>query len=202
MKKTLLSSLIITGLLAGCGGGGGTGNPGNTSGTNTPAAVPVAYLYGLGPPFLPDPNTSSGEYLYAFGPTGLYLATLSASGTITITENTAIQPSGSNLLGVAWIDPTGTYMYVSNFNGTSNSDSLSQYLINADGSVTPGSAPTIQLSSGGDSLYPGFYDTADGILVIGYGNSLATFEYNALNGSLKTLSLDAGALSDGVLVGY
>ena len=153
-------------------------------------------------PFLPDPNTSSGEYLYAFGPTGLYLATLSASGTITITENTAIQPSGSNLLGVAWIDPTGTYMYVSNFNGTSNSDSLSQYLINADGSVTPGSAPTIQLSSGGDSLYPGFYDTADGILVIGYGNSLATFEYNALNGSLKTLSLDAGALSDGVLVGY
>ena len=208
MKKTLLSSLIITGLLAGCGGGGGTGNPGNTSGTNTPAAVPVAYLYGLGPPFLPDPNTSSGEYLYAFGPTGLYLATLSASGTITITENTAIQPLGSNLLGVAWIDPTGTYMYVSNFDGISNSDSLSQYLINADGSVTPGSNPTIQLSSGGiggnggNILYPGFYDTADGILMIGYGHSFATFEYNALNGSLKTLSLDVGDLFDGVLVGY
>lgn len=392
MKKTLLSSLMIAGLLAGCGGGGGAGNPGNTSGTNTPAAVPVAYLYGLGPsstsgnvliapilstglepsggtitsattgagpqnevlvtigsnhylyvdnsnggqnnqismfqvnqttvtslgtvtaasdlsdangsmayangvlyvalfsgaissyavnadgtlsllnaaaytlpnannpdgiavdqskkylivsefaggsawnaisltieagglltfnsqatlssggeplyPFLPDPNTSSGEFLYAFGPTGLYLETLSASGTITITENTAIQPSGSNQLGVAWIDPTGTYLYVSNFDETSNSDSLSQYLINADGSVTPGSAPTIQLSSGGiggnggNNLYPGFYDTADGILMIGYGHSFATFEYNALNGSLKTLSLDAGYLFDGVLVGY
>ena len=74
--------------------------------------------------------------------------------------------------------------------------------------MTPGSAPTIQLSSGGiggnggNNLYPGFYDTADGILMIGYGHSFATFEYNALNSSLKTLSLDAGYLFDGVLVGY
>lgn len=135
-----------------------------------------------------DPVTTNGNYLYA------YTALLSISGgTVTATDMSAYSGTcapGCNV-NPAWIDPTGTWLYVIVSDGNSGSiyTKVLQYEIASDGTLSPVGSGTVTLSSsqfyGGNPTVD--YMSANGILVVN-DEYLWTLSYNSLNGNLTLLN--------------
>ena len=87
-------------------------------------------------------------------------------------------------------------------------ETIVQYNINTDGSLTAGSMPSIQVATGsngsvgGVTESPGFYDSTNGMVVIPIGGYLTTYTFNALNGYLTALSLRTGDAPSGIMAAY
>ena len=164
-------------------------------------------ISGVASNIVPDPVTTKGDYLYA-STTGYVYEIALTSGTISVTVNSSIPLTSNTNPYPAWIDPTGTYIFFAEYNLNTFSESLVQYTIGSSGALMSGSMPSISIasgsngSSGGFTNSIGFYESANGIVVIPVGGYLTTYTFNSLNGYLTALSLHTGDAPSGWMAAY
>lgn len=178
------------------------GAEGTLSLTSSQTGIPgdVNFLYA-------DPSATNGDYLYGSS-LGYFYQVAIAGGTITVTSNPSLVPNSNTTTTPVWIDPTGTWLFLAELDGLNDSETLVQYRINSAGSLTAGTMTPIQIATGGNGSVggftesPGFYDTTNGIVEIPVGGYLTTYSYNALSGSLTTLSLHTGDAPGGIMAAY
>lgn len=157
---------------------------------------------------LADPSTTHGDYLYGSTPGAFYEISISGGGAITVTPDSSIVPNNNTTPTPAWIDPTGTWLFLAEYNGTTMAETLVQYNTNTNGSLTAGSMPQIQIATGsngsvgGYTSSPGFYESANGMVVIPVGGYLTTYTFNSLSGYLTSLSLHTGDAPSGIMAAY
>ncbi|MHB1755995.1 MAG: hypothetical protein ACYCT9_00555 [Leptospirillum sp.] len=178
----------------------GSGGTLSLSSSQTGIAGDVSYFYA-------DPSSTNGDYLYGSYEGEFYTLSIN-SGTITVTADSSIVPNNNTTTTPAWIDPTGTWLFLAELDGSNDSETLVQYRINSDGSLTAGTMSPIQIATGsngsvgGFTESPGFYDSANVIVEIPVGGYLTTYSYNSSTGSLTALSLHTGNAPGGIMVAY
>lgn len=146
-----------------------------------------------------EPVSTHGDFMYsgAWNGTYFYSAALSG-GTITVTTTTK---TSGNLYYPAWIDPTGTWLFVTKYNGSSPSESLTQYTIGSTGALSLGPEGTITVSSsgGGYTNNVAGYDSNYGLVVFPYGGNVATLAFNSLNGTLSLINSSVASAPGGYM---
>ena len=160
----------------------------NSNGTLTYSNEQTGLSGGIPFYWAADPSTTHGDFLYsgAWNGTYFYSAVL-VGGSVTVTTTTL---SGNHLYYPAWIDPTGTWLFMADNNETSLSESLTQYTIGSSGVLSAGAGGTIFVNSsdGGYTNALSGYDSNYGLVVFPYGGDVATLSFNSLNGTLSLIN--------------
>lgn len=146
-----------------------------------------------------DPSTTHGDFLYsgAWNGTYFYSAALSG-GSVTVTTTTE---SNGNLYYPAWIDPSGTWLFMAEYNGSSPTETLTQYTIGSSGALSLGTEGTfiVNSSGGGYTNDVSGYDSNYGLVVFPYGGDVATLSFNSLNGALSLINSNVASAPGGYM---
>jgi hypothetical protein len=146
-----------------------------------------------------DPSTTHGDFLYSGAWNGSYFySAVLSGGSVTVTTTTL---SGNHLYYPAWIDPTGTWLFMADNNETSLSESLTQYTIGSSGALSAGAGGSIVVnsSSGGYTNALSGYDSNYGLVVFPYGGDVATLSFNSLNGTLSLINSNVATAPGGYM---
>ena len=147
-------------------------------------------IIGWFPVVISDPNTTHGNYFYAGGSGNTNYYRISESGgTITATEQTALEPYSWPV----WIDSTGSWLTTLNSNDlTPQTTYILQYSIGTSGTLTTnGSSVTIN-SMWEDSSSPAQYDSSYGFVIMRAENVIIVGAPNSLNGSMTIKGMGTG----------
>ena len=146
-----------------------------------------------------DPSTTHVDFLYsgAWNWTYFYSAALSG-GSITVTTTTK---TSGKLYYPAWIDPSGTWLFMAEYNGSSPAETLTQYTIGNSGGLSLGSEGTFTVnpSGGGYTNVVSGYDSNYGLVVFPYGGDVATLSFNSLSGTLSVIGTNVASAPGGYM---
>jgi len=147
-------ALSVSLILTACGGGGSSSSTTNTPSANSGSTSSGATSTGSTSTGSSGSSTSASHFLYTTamnrtGPTpdtitgttsGTTIYAIGAKGVLSSTSSVNVNADG------LYIDPTGKFAYipVHNLGSTlTSNETLNQYAVNADGSLSPLSVPTI-----------------------------------------------------------
>lgn len=169
----------------------------NSGGTLTYDST-SASVSGAGVPFFwtVDPSTTNGDFMFSSAWNGNYYYEAKLSGS-SITITTVTGTSNHNQAPV-WVDPSGTWLYMNDYNYSTYVSNLVQYSIGSSGTLTQTGTPIELASTGGISDSPASYVSSGGYLVVGAGG-VGVISYNSLNGAMTLQGFLSGIIPTGYM---
>jgi 6-phosphogluconolactonase (cycloisomerase 2 family) len=136
-----------------------------------------------------DPNTANGDYVYGGGGSEFDILNVSSFASGNSGALTFMSTGSANMWGgVYWIDPTGTWAYLSNYNSSTFAQTLTRYNISSNGSLSSGSVLSTN-SSGSWISQEENYDSTNGFVLstnplFNSGGPIQALTENMTNGNL------------------